>query len=214
MNIVDIKPDSEITVTVRKDSASIEFRTKAVEPFANTILVDEILDDNEKPISFKSDGIYIEVMSLNHKQQPIIWKNVMIRHINVGGKDYHRIAQTTEGRATNRRNAYRLPVNKSAVAQLGLNTKGINIIIKDMSTNGFSFISKEDIEIIPPITVRITVTFDNKAINLSGIAIRKQKIANRKDFIYACKTNKFNKELDKFIMEQQREKAKQKNKMY
>ena len=214
MNIVDIKPDSEITVTVWKGSTSIEFRTKAVEPFANTILVDEILDDNEKPISFKSDEIYIEVMSLNNKQQPIIWKNVMIRHINVSGKDYHRIAQTTEGRATNRRNAYRLPVNKSAVAQLGLNTKGINIIIKDMSTNGFSFISKEDIEIIPPITVRITVTFDNKAINLSGIAIRKQKIANRKDFVYACKTNKFNKELDKFIMEQQREKAKQKNKMY
>lgn len=214
MNIIDLKAGRELTITVKstnEDAKQVEFHTKAVEKLANTILVDEITDDNENPISLASEDIYVEVMSLNDKQQPIIWKNVMVRHINWNGKDYHRIAQTSEGKVTNRRNAYRLPVNKSAVAQIGINTKGVNVILKDMSTGGFSFLSKEDIDISTPCSIRVIVTFDNIPITLSGIAIRKQNLKGRVDFVYACKTNRFNKELDKFIMQQQRIQQNQKN---
>lgn len=214
MNIIDLIPGSEITISVQKVSepvGSLEFHSKVIDKIANTILIEEITDENNNPVSFASDDIYVEAMSLNSKQQPIIWKNVMIRHISIDGKNYHRIAQTDEGRATNRRNAYRLPVDKSAVAQLGLNTKGINIILRDMSTGGFSFIAKEDIDISSPINIRVIVVFGNTSITLSGIAVRKQQIPARQDFLYACKTNRFNKELDKFIMQQQRERARQKN---
>lgn len=214
MDIIDIQPGSEITITVKrinKGAGVLEFHSRAINKLANTILIEEVTDNNNNPISFASDDIYVEVMSLNSRQQPVIWKNVCIRHISIGGKNYHRIAQTAEGKATNRRNAYRLPVNKSAVAQLGLNTKGINIILRDMSTGGFSFIAKDDIDISSPINIRVIVVFGNTSINLSGIVIRKQQLPDRQDFLYACKTNRFNKELDKFIMQQQREQARQKN---
>lgn len=205
MNILDLKEGNEITITVNFDGNSMDFRTKVAGKIANTILVDEIMNDDKVPVSFAVKDIYIEAMSLNSKNQPIIWKNVVIRHITWEGKDYHRIAQAEDGKVTNRRDAYRLSVNKPAVVQAGINTKGIDVFCKDISTHGFSFICKEDLEFASNMIVRLNLEYDKTTINMNGIPVRKQKVNNKQEFIYACKTNTFNKGLDKFIMEKQRE---------
>lgn len=205
MNILDLKDGAEVTVSVNYDGNNIDFSTRIVGRIANTILIEEIKDDAGNPISFASANIYVEAMSLNSKNQPIIWRNVVIRHITWEGQEYHRIAQTEEGKVTNRREAYRLPVNKQAVVQMGINTKGIKVICRDISTHGFSFICREDIDFTANMLVRINFEYDGTTINLNGIPIRKKKLKDREDIIYACKTNTYNKGLDKFIMEKQRE---------
>lgn len=205
MDILELKEDTEVTVTAYHGTSQISFKTRVAGTLANTVLVDEICDESGNPISFAGEGIFVELVSLNSKMQPIIWRNVVIRHVEYQKKQMHRIAQTSDGKITNRRSAYRLYIGRQAQVQLGYHKKVIDVVLKDVSTSGFSFVSDEDIEYPSSDVMHATCEYDDYVISVNGPIVRKTKVENMNKFVYGCRTSGFDKTLDKFIMQKQQE---------
>lgn len=205
MNILELKENTEVTVTAHYGSNQISFKTRVAGTLANTILVDEICNEAGNPVSFAGDNIFIELVSFNSKMQPIIWRNVVIRHVKYQNKHMHRIAQTSDGKITNRRSAYRLYIGRQAQVQVGYHKKVIDVILKDVSTTGFSFVSSEDIDFPSSDVMHAICEYDDYVISVHGLISRKDKVENINKFVYGCRTSGFDKTLDKFIMQKQQE---------
>ncbi|MDD3239697.1 MAG: PilZ domain-containing protein [Lachnospira sp.] len=208
MHISELKEGTALTITAELGSEKLEFKTTARFSIDNTLVVDEILSENEEPVSLLSDQVYLTVAAVNERQLPIVWKNVLIKHISFDGIDYHRIAQSDSGKVSNRRGAFRLYLGRSAMFQKGFNKSAIEVILKDVSVSGFSIVTTEELEVGGMQPVHLVCDVDHYQINILGLIVRKQVVENSERFIYGCKILKFDKSLDKFIMHYQREKMK------
>lgn len=206
MDILALKPGSEITISAMANGERIDFKSRVVEPYGETILIEEITNDNNEAISFVSDNVYLEMSSINSKNLPVIWKNVVVQHVRMGKNFYHRVIAGEDGKLYNRRNAFRMPIDRGAVIQIGTNTGTLDVLMHDVSTNGFSFITEKEVENIDGQQIHIMCTYNDFRMDIQGILARKQELAHNR-FLYGVRVDKINPKLDKFIMDRQRIKA-------
>lgn len=206
MDILALKPGTEITISAMANGEQLDFKSRVVEPYGETILIEQITNEENEPISFMSDNVYLEMSSINSKKLPVIWKNVTVQHVRMGKNFYHRVISGEDGKLYNRRNAFRLPIDKPAVVQIGVNTGALDVVMNDISTNGFSFITDKEIEDIDGKEVHIMCTYNDFRIDVKGIMARKQELAPNR-ILYGVRVNRINPKIDKFIMERQRAKA-------
>ena len=205
MNIEDLVEGTQVTVTAKLGINSIDFKTTVAMKIGNTILVEEIVNDEGNAVSFVSDKLYLEMTSINAGGKPIIWKHVGIKHINYLGNSYHMIAQSSEGKAMNRRNAYRVYAGRVATVQVGMHKKAIEVMLKDVCTYGFAFVTEQDLEINADDFVRMMCDWDDFTINMTASIVRKSKVPNSNRFIYGCSCKHYDKILDKFLTQKQSE---------
>jgi hypothetical protein len=71
-----------------------------------------------------------------------------------------------------------------AVVQIGSNKKAVNVILKDISENGFSFVEIEDID-AENLPVRLVFNDMKTGISLIGNIVRKVTVGEKK-IIYGC----------------------------
>ncbi len=203
MHINEIPEGSQITVIASIDDCYLEFPTTIVTIANDTVIVEPIRNNEGKPISLVSDKIRIDVSFVeDEKKSPFLWKNVTVNYGKLKNKPYHIINQTTDGKRENRRGAYRLFVGESAELNMLDVPGGISVILKDISATGFSFVHYGDIQV--PKYCKLTCSFDNKVLVLSGTIVRKQVMDNGST-VYGCKLERFSKELEKLIASKQRE---------
>ena len=117
---------------------------------------------------------------------------------------FYKITASGEGFEINRRGAFRLFVGISGVAQLGINRKAVDVIVKDVSENGFSFVSSEDMENVINMPVRLVFNDFNKNYSLMGIIVRKV-IINETKVLYGCQLSVSNSQLEQYINQKQRQ---------
>ena len=201
MLIESVAPGSDIQIMASNAMKTVFFNTKASMPLGNTLLVDEIVNEDGEPISFVSDNVNIAVLLINNGKSPLVWRDAAIRHITMGKVSYHRIACLGDGKLYNRRESFRLPIGCGAVIQKSANSGTVTVILRDVSPTGFGFVAQEDLEMNT--IVRLVATTADFAFNLSGIIVRKSEFNGKQ--IYGCRLNVFNRALDKYIMEKQRE---------
>ncbi len=206
MDIIALQPGAIVTIKAVGKEDTLEFQSQVVEPYGNTILIEEIQNANGEAIGFMTENVYLEMSSINSKNLPIIWKNVEIRHVRRGKNFYHRVIQSEGGKVYNRRAAYRLNIDKGATIQKGVNAGVIDVLMHDVSTSGFSFITEQDFEVSGTDTIRLVCQYEDFKINVTGVLVRKQSLATGK-ILYGVKMTVLNRQLDKFIMERQRQKA-------
>lgn len=210
MKLTDLTEGTEITVNAYSEYDSIEFKTKCVQVLGKSILVESIREETE-PINFKSDIVKLDVSISHEGESPIIWKNVAITYISYLNQEFHSITAFTEGFEFNRRKAYREYIGMNGTVQIGINTMAYDVIVKDISSTGFAFITSENWDIIKQLAHLVFQDKDKASFNIHGQVVRKQFITDHK-IVYGCETTIPYDAIDKYIMLKQRERVQNKMK--
>ena len=208
MKLINITEGTEITVKAYSEFDSISFNTKCVQVLGDSILVESIKKEKE-PINFKSDIVKIDVLIIKEGQSPIIWKNVSITYIAYLNQEFHYITAFSEGFHFNRRNAYREYLGIVGTVQIGFNNMAYDIIVKDISSSGFSFVSPDNLDIIGQLAHLVFQDKDKISFNINAQVVRKQIIYEKK-IVYGCETTMNNSTIENYIIKKQRDRAQNK----
>ena len=166
--------------------------------YANPIRIDG------KILSFNSEGhLMVNLIYLREEKNPIVWKGVGITTVQNNGKNVYKIVASGEGFEMNRRESFLFFIGLGAVFQIGYNKKAVNVILKDISENGFSFVEIEDID-AENLPVRLVFNDMKTGISLIGNIVRKVTVGEKK-IIYGCTLTSCNIDVARYINEKQRQ---------
>ena len=145
----------------------------------------------------------VNLIYLREENNPIVWKGVGITTVQNNGKNVYKIVASGEGFEMNRRESFRFFLGLGAVVQIGSNKKAVNVILKDISENGFSFVEIEDID-AENLPVRLVFNDMKTGISLIGNIVRKVTVGEKK-IIYGCTLTSCNIDVARYINEKQRQ---------
>ena len=203
MKIWEIEPKSNIILKVSIKGQHIDLPTVSYSQESDGIVCEAVRVQG-KAVSLDGIGVSIEVMFIRTEKSPVLWRGIVCETIYIDSKMFYKITCREDGVEKNRREAFRVFIGVSGVAQLGLNKKSVNVIVKDVSENGFSFISDEDFEDVVNVPVRLVYTDMEINFSLMGIVVRKVKIDEKKN-LYGCKLSVENSRLGQYIIQKQRQ---------
>ena len=204
MLLQEMPVDNKIIIELSIKGQKFEFPSKVVSQGNNSIFIEPIRI-NGKVLTFNaSESIAINIVMIRENKSPMVWKGVGVACVHEKSGSFYKITASGEGFEINRRGAFRLFVGISGVAQLGINRKAVDVIVKDVSENGFSFVSSEDMENDINMPVRLVFNDFNKNYSLMGIIVRKV-IINETKVLYGCQLSVNNSQLEQYINQKQRQ---------
>ena len=204
MLLQEMPSDNKIIIELSIKGQKFEFPSKVVSQGNNSIFIEPIRI-NGKVLTFNSsESVAINIVMIRENKSPMVWKGVGVACVHEKSGSFYKITASGEGFEINRRGAFRLFVGISGVAQLGINRKAVDVIVKDVSENGFSFVSSEDIENVINMPVRLVFNDFNKNYSLMGIIVRKV-IINETKVLYGCQLSVNNSQLEQYINQKQRQ---------
>ena len=204
MLLQEMPADNKIIIELSIKGQKFEFPSKVVSQGNNSIFIEPIRI-NGKVLTFNaSESIAINIVMIRENKSPIVWKGVGVACVYEKSGSFYKVSASGEGFEINRRGAFRLFVGISGVAQLGINKKAVDVIVKDVSENGFSFESSEDMDNVINMPVRLVFNDFNKNYSLMGIIVRKV-IINEAKILYGCQLSVNNSELEHYINQKQRQ---------
>lgn len=204
MIIVQLPDNEKIIFEFTMNGHSFEFPTKITGKGNNYILAEPIRVSG-KILSFNSaEKIQVNLVFTQKDKSPMVWKGVGVSVISIKGRQQYKVVASGEGYEVNRRNAFRLFVGINGIVQIGINRKAFEVIIKDISETGFSFVTSEDINNAEGLPVRMVFADCNSQFSLMGECVRKVVLAENK-FLYGCQLKVENVNLQKYINEKQRQ---------
>lgn len=211
MHIIELPKGGKICIKVSVANKCLEFNSEVIYTNNESILVLPIQDSSGNAISLVSNEVNVSLEYVESDKMPIVWESVTLRYCKYKGSYYHQIWQESDGIPMNRREAFRVHIGESARLKLIVSGEIINVVFKDISSTGFSFISSKDINIDFTKVCKLESVVDSKKLNLDGMIVRKQPIEGTNKFVYGCALYGKSKELDYFVMQKQRENLSRKN---
>ena len=204
MLLQEMPADNKIIIELSIKGQKFEFPSKVVSQGNNSIFIEPIRI-NGKVLTFNSsESVAVNIVMIRENKSPMVWKGVGVACVHEKSGSFYKITASGEGFEINRRGAFRLFVGISGVAQLGINRKAVAVIVKDVSENGFSFVSSEDMENVINMPVRLVFNDFNKNYSLMGIIVRKV-IINETKLLYGCQLSVNNSQLEQYINQKQRQ---------
>lgn len=202
MKLNQIPRHSEVVLTVKDASTTLEFRTRVKDVIGeNGIWVDIIKDRKGRSVSFT--GIPVSLSYSNNGNRPIVWNLVTIKLLKVNGELRQAIVTSVEGEEINRRSVYRQKINLPGTVDYGEDKE--DVIIKDVGANGFSFISDGRGKRHGTSIMIVCSYADGEAqITLNGKIVRVQDMDGGK-ICYGCKFMGRTDLLTKYIRRKKRE---------
>lgn len=203
MLLMEIKPETKVIFELDMNGQNFEFPSVVIGTEKNGILTEPIRVSG-KILSFENSTVKVNLIMNRDGMPPIVWKGVGITVISTKGGSKYKLIAGGEGVQVNRRESFRLFIGMRGVVQIGANKKAIEIIVKDVSDTGFSFVSDEDYEDVQNKPVRLVFNDFNQSFSLIGLIVRKVVIDEKK-IIYGCKLGSPNSRLTHYITEKQRQ---------
>ena len=203
MLLSQLVQNSNLILEININNKHLEFESVVFAKIGDYILIEPVRV-NGKVVNFEIGNVLIDMLLIRSDKKPIIWKRVLLKNTIYKTKTYYKVVPTGDGFEINRRNAFRLYFEVKGVVQVGTNSVPMDIIVKDVSENGFSFVSKVNIEKPLKSIVRLVLVDLNKTLNLNGVLVRKEKI-NQLKYFYGCELNIQNRFLSQYIDEKKRE---------
>lgn len=203
MKLQEMKQGDNIIFRVNVKEKRIEFPSK-VTLIEKDYILTEVVRIDERIVNFAGDEVYVDVVCIREGKSPVIWKNVASASVTYKKNVYYKIAAFSDGLETNRREAFRQFVGIDGVAQIHQNKKAVDVIVKDVSESGFSFVSSEDVEPAVNVPVRMVFVDFEKQYSLIGVIVRKVVIEENK-ILYGCSMTNDNPEIIKYINAKQRQ---------
>ena len=210
MYLHEVEIGSKITILVGIGSQTLSFDTVVEEPAENGILSEPVYRD-DKLVGFRTKGLVIRLHVANASDQKV-YEFINVEILNVKTADekiHHKMICKTEGRQINRRTAVRVWLGLDGIAQIGLNHQAYEVMVKDISVSGISFIFHKDMDVEPGTISHITFhdTDARVKFSLSAIIVRKAVMEDGK-VLYGCKLNQESPAIVKYVNDKQREKLK------
>lgn len=207
MRLDELKIADNVILQVNINGQFADFPSTVIDVYDGEIIVEPVRV-KDKVVAFNSDRVKLDLMGIRHDKAPIIWRGIRCATVLLKGNTYYKIKAFTEGVESNRRQAFRLYVGFGGVAQVGANKKPLEVIVKDVSETGFSFVAEQDYEESVNMPVRLVfkdVSNDRpQQFSLMGIVVRKVVVEENK-IVYGCKLSVPNHELVRYINKKQRE---------
>ena len=163
-----------------------------------------------KMVGFSTKGLVLRIFAVNQSDSKFYqFINVKIRNVKMqDDRAYHEITCMSPGKVVNRRSACRVWLGFDAVAQIGLNKKTYDVIVKDISVTGISFICNDDVKVEPEMVVHLTFEDEVSKVRFSiGAIVVRSEETDRQRIIYGCRMNSESSAISKYINEKQREKC-------
>ena len=134
---------------------------------------------DDKIISFRGKGLVVDLIVTLPEDKPQLFKNVTTNVVKLSdGTLCYTVSSIAGSKTYNRRQSYRCYVGIETAVQCGLNRAAHDAIIKDISYNGFSVVSKEDLKLEVNQTVHAVLndhmdeTAENFNFHLYGLVAR------------------------------------------
>lgn len=184
MKLNEIPRNAEVVLTVKDSNTTLDFKTKMQDAIGeNKIWVDIIKDKNGKTVNFK--GIPVSMSYAVGGNKPIVWESVTVKLLKVNGTLRQAIITSADGEGQNRRRAYRQTINLPGKVDYGTNQE--DVIIRDVGSTGFSFISNNKGE-SHGTSIVVACTFEDEEVRMriEGRIVRVQEMKNGK-ICYGCR---------------------------
>lgn len=210
MLLQEIDVGSKTTILVRIGSQTLAFDTIVQEPSEDGVLTEPIYR-NDKLIGFKTKGLIITVQICNLSDEKVYeFNNVEILNVKTkDGEIHHKMICKFPGKQINRRTAVRVWLGIEGVARVGANRTAYNVVVKDISVSGISFILHKDMGIDAGEMAHITFNdVDARTkFSLSAIIVRTAEMEDGR-VLYGCRLNQESPAISKYVADKQREKLK------
>lgn len=160
---------------------------------------------NNKVLNFDSNKVPVEIMLHRENDKPIVWSYVKIVTIHSSeGPKY--CIKDCFGKEVNRRGAFRAFIGLSGSCQISGHKEIEDVLMRDISTSGFSFVTTDSNNIMNKQLCHINYKDEllGYSFSLNGTIERIQKNDNG-DVILGCKLTKKYAGLDEYINIKQRE---------
>ena len=165
---------------------------------------------DDKIISFRGKGLLVDLLVTLPDDKPQLFKNVTTNVVKrADGTLCYTVFSIVGSKTYNRRQSYRCYVGIETAIQCGLNRSAHDVIIKDISYNGFAVVSKEDLELGVNQTVHAVLndhleeTAENFNFHLYGLVARVQELENGL-FLYGCRLSNPVPGLEQYIVKKER----------
>ena len=208
MYLHEIDGDSKVTVLVGIGNQTLSFDTKVEEVSDNGILTEPIYSD-EKLVGFRSEGLVIKIQVINSTDGKVFeFGNVDI--LNVKTRDqkiHHRMSTKLEGKRVNRRNAVRVWLGYEGTVQVGGARALHDVIVKDISVSGVSFIFDRSLKVEMGDTVHLSFrdAEENTKFSLGATVVRLEELDGNRTLV-GCTLNQESNAVSRYVNEKQREK--------
>ena len=211
MTVDELSKSADIEVDVKCNGKTMNFRSEIKLIKNNSILINSI-KVNDQTIGF-SEKCTINFL-YKYEGKLYIWENVNVKLVKYDGLIYHKIDLSGEGKAYNRRDAFRMYIGEDMIIYINTanGPSALQVLVKDISETGVAFITKEDFDIER--TFRLRLKDDTLVVNLSGVIVRKEFLSHLDSNLYGCKFLEKNQMLGKFIALKQGEQLRNKTKIF
>lgn len=203
MTFTEARAGDNLIIQIVFGKQNMDLPSKIIDVRGQNLIVDIIYLD-KKMLNLSSEHIRVHLMLIREGKAPIVWKNVACKIIKENEQAFYQITSYSEGYENNRREAFRLYIGNDGVAQIGINKKALEVIVRDVSENGFSFVTSIDVKMAVGEPVRLVFIDLDITFSLMGIVVRKVNV-NEKEVLYGCKLSVKNDKLLKYINNKQRQ---------
>ncbi|MDO5403755.1 MAG: hypothetical protein Q4F11_09990, partial [Eubacteriales bacterium] len=179
MFLMEIVPEARIIFELDMNGQMYEFPSVVIAAESNGILTEPIRI-GEKVLSFENSSVKVNLIMNRADKPPFVWRGVGITTISGKGGTKYKVIAAGKGVQVNRRNAFRLFIGMRGVVQIGANKKALEIIVKDVSDTGFSFVSDLDYDNAENTPIRLVFTDLSQNFSLIGLIVRKVVIDEKK----------------------------------
>ena len=211
MQIDELTAGLSLSFLINLNTEQLQFESRILEvyPHRHTLLAEGVFADG-KIIAFRGKGLVVDLIVTLPDEKPQLFKNVTTTVVKKSdGTLCYTVYSIAGSKTYNRRQSYRCYVGIATAIQCGLNRAAHDAIIKDVSSNGFSVVSKEDLQLEINQTVHAVLndymedTAENFNFHLYGLVARVQELENGL-FLYGCRLNNTVPGLEQYIVKKER----------
>lgn len=206
------KMEFKSTVVAIDDKKKLKALESVVKNYPYALV--EAITKEDKVIGFPSSGVEYTVAYVDKESKKAFeWHEVTVKQVSFAdGTKNHIFISEKNVKELNRRERYRLWLGCDGILQIGLNSKSVRVIIKDISATGVSFIIEDkqavDGNMIPKMSTIIALSFSDSETNtkfkLNASVVRIEEHEDGRMF-FGCRLMQESAAIAKFVNTKQRE---------
>lgn len=211
MRIEELAPGQPITFIATIGEETMEFPSRVMElyPKKHWVIAAPVYL-NEKVLSFRGKGLIVDLLACFEDIKPQLFKNIHVDLMRKADKSLcYNLSTLAESKPYNRRRYYRCYVGISTSIMYGANRSAHEIVIKDVSADGFSFVCGSDVEFDSEHLVHVVLNdyleelAENFSFHLYGFIVRSYEVEGGRT-VYGCRLNNRVAGLEAYIMKKDR----------
>ena len=215
MYIYEAPSGSLVEIMIKSESKKIKFNTVVITGIKSpnkALIIEPVYVDN-KMVSFKGNNMNTSVIINDVANSKLLeWNRVSIGTVKGSdGKICHMIQSDKEGKKINRRSNFRVSVTTHGKMMMNFQNTEYDVIIRDISANGYSFVcdSGLDINISTPIAISFYDEIVDVHFTLMATVIRIEPLVDDPNSsLIGCRLHSENVQVNKYVVDKQRSQAK------